>query len=580
MVEIAWREWSEEAFRKAKELKKPVLLDISAVWCHWCHVMDETSYSDEEVIRLVNSSFVAIRVDTDQRPDINRRYNVGGWPTTVFLTPDGDVITGATYVPPNQMRILLRQVSDQYSRSASKGHPRRASKSKPEHEFAPLRKFDPESSELIVSDVVNSILRTFDNVYGGFGDQPKFPNFDAIALALEHYNINKDRGLYILVIKTLNNMASGGMYDKERGGFFRYATRRDWSAPHYEKILEDNAKLLTIYLNAYRVFGISTYKDVAEQIISYVESTLHNELGGFYGSQDADEEYYQCSPSERERRTPPKVDTNIYVGPNALMVSSYLLASVTLNRPDLKAFAIKTVDFLLKKCRSENGMMYHACGGDRPKPPHLLADQVLMAKSLLETYMHSSESTCLEIAEGLTKLVLAHFYDVNSGGFYDTLLGPDAIGALRVREKPIDENGEAAALLLQLYDLTQYEEYLEKAKETLGAFEETYPGYGIMASSYAHAAYRVATPQTQMTIIGQKDNPSTIALRDEGLRLYMPRKSVAVFDPSVDKDKINAHGHQVSDVPTAHVCIGQTCLEPITHPEDLASKFSRTNVVN
>jgi len=138
MVEIVWHEWSEEAFRKAKELKRAVLLDISAVWCHWCHVMDETSYSDEEVIRIVNSSFVAIRVDTDQRPDINRRYNVGGWPTTVFLTPDGDVITGATYVPPNQMRLLLRQVSDQHSRSVSKGHPRKASnKSKPKAEFAP-----------------------------------------------------------------------------------------------------------------------------------------------------------------------------------------------------------------------------------------------------------------------------------------------------------------------------------------------------------------------------------------------------------------------------------------------------------
>jgi len=555
-------------------------MDISAVWCHWCHVMDRTSYSDKEVIRLANSNFVPIRVDTDQRPDINKRYNMGGWPTTVFLTPNGDLITGATYVPPNQMRILMRQVSDQYSRSTKKLQQKGiVEKRESESELGILTRLEPEASDLIVNEVVDMMLGAFDNLYGGFGDQPKFPQPDTVGLALEQYNLNKDRGLYILIIKTLNNMASGGMYDKEGGGFFRYATRRDWSIPHYEKILEDNAKLLTIYLDAYRILGIESYKEVVQEIVGYIESTLSNKkIGGFYGSQDADEEYYQCSPSEREKRAPPKVDTNIYVGSNALMASAYLLASVILQKQDLQEFAIKTIHFLLKKCRNRNSMMYHSYSSDGPKPPYLLIDQVLMAKSLLETYMYSSEKSFLKETEDLVKLVLDNFYDVKAGGFYDTLFENDSIGALKVREKPIDENSEAAELLVKLYDLTGHQEYVERARETLGVFGEIYRGYGIMASSYAQSVYRFAAPATTITVIGPKSNPATTILSDVSLRFYAARKSVQVLDPSVDRDKISVLGYQVSDVPTAYACVGQVCLEPITNPEELTSKLSETRV--
>jgi uncharacterized protein YyaL (SSP411 family) len=579
-TEINWHQWGEEAFRKARELKRPVLMDITAVWCHWCHVMDQTSYSDRGVIRLANSLFIPIRVDTDQRPDINRRYNIGGWPTTLFLTPDGDVITGATYVPPNQMRILMRQVSEQYSRSWKKIQQKRiVEEPESESELRIPTRLEPEASELIVNEVVGMMLSAFDNLYGGFGDQPKFPQPDAISLALEQYNLNKDRGLYLLIMKTLDNMASGGMYDKDKGGFFRYATRRDWSVPHYEKILEDNAKLLTIYLDAYRILEIESHEGVGQKIISYVESTLSNKkIGGFYSSQDADEEYYQCSPSEREKRTPPKVDTNIYVGSNALMASAYLLASVTLQRPDLQTFAIKTIHYLDEKCRSKSGMMYHIHSRDGPKPPYLLIDQVHMAQTLLEAYMYSSEKSYLEKAEDLTKLILDRFHDVKAGGFYDILLEQDSIGALRVREKPIDENSEATELLVKLYDLTGREDYVEKAKETLGVFEETYRGYGIVASSYARVVHKLAAPPTTITVIGRKDNPVTAILRDQSLRFYVARKSVQVLDPSVDNDKISVLGFQISDVPTAYPCVGHVCLEPITNPEELASKLSKTVV--
>jgi len=574
---VEWHEWSEEAFRKAKELNRPILMDISAAWCHWCHVMDQTSYSDKEVIRIVNSNFVAIKVDTDQRPDINRRYNVGGWPTTTFLTPEGEMITGATYVPPDQMRVLLRQVSDQYSRSARKRKSTNATRQlQPEPRTKAPSRFESESSDLVVGDVVNMMLRAYDNVYGGFGDQPKFPNPDALCLALEQYYSTRDQGLNILIVKTLNNMASGGMYDRQRGGFFRYATRRDWNIPHYEKILEDNAKLAMIYLDAFRVLGTPEYRQVAEQIINYVECTLSNrQIGGFYGSQDADEEYYRTDLSEHESRNPPKVDTSIYTGPNALMTSTYFLASAVLRRPELEEFAFKTLAFFLDRYRDKTAMLCHTYRSDGPTPLHLMSDQILLARSLVEAYKYSSNDSHMEKAEDLAKLAIDHFYDPDSGGFYDTILGPSSIGLLKVREKIIDENSWAAELLLELCDLTGKKVYVEKAKETLGLFERAYRGYGILASSYARVVYRLNAVLTKIVIIGDKSNQATAILRDEALRYYSPRKTVQVLDPSFDRDKIDSFGYPVADLPKAYVCVGQTCLEPMTNPEELSSRLSK-----
>lgn len=574
---ILWHEWGEEAFRKAKELKKPILMDISAVWCHWCHVMDQTSYSDKEVIRIVNSSFVAIRVNTDQRPDINRRYNVGGWPSTVFLTPDGGVITGATYVPPDQMRILLRQVSEEFSRSSERRIPKASAKTPTLEVRSDVPRLEPDISDLVTNDVLNAVIRSYDNVYGGFGDQPKFPQPDVVSFVLQEYAISKDQGLQLILTRTLDNMAEGGMYDREEGGFFRYSTRRDWSAPHYEKILEENARLLSIYLDAYQILGKSSYKELAEQIIKYVDSVLSNRpIGGFFGSQDADEEYYRCSSSEREGKSPPKVDKTIYIGQNALMANAYLKASAVLHRQDLREFAGKTINFLLEKCLDKRGIMYHYHNEDGPKSPHLLMDQVQMVHVLLEGCTRFSERSYFQRAIDMTQSMLDVFYDPIAGGFYDTVMEKNPMGALRQREKIIDENSHAAELFLKLYDLTNVEEYSEKAKATLGVFQDTFKAYDVMASCYARAARLLTTPSVKITVVGRQGDANTEALRETSLAFYACRKSVQILDPSIESDRIGALGYQVSEVPTAYVCVGQTCLEPLHDPKELAARVADT----
>src|SRR3989442_4135358 len=276
--EIQWRQWGDEAFRESQLTGKPILLSLSAVWCHWCHVMDETSYSDDGVIAYINEHFIPVRVDNDQRPDVNARYNMGGWPTTAFLTPAGDILAGATYIPPEQMKEALPRVftywvsnRDEVSQKAIETRERRSAQ-------ASGRK--GELSPQVFEDVLRRVAESYDPLYGGFGEAPKFPHTDAIDLLLYAYRRDRDPDLLHIARKTLEFMSRGEVYDHEWGGFFRYATRRDWSEPHYEKMLEDNAGLLKNVLALYRATRDAAHAQIANRTIEYMERKLRDtELG-------------------------------------------------------------------------------------------------------------------------------------------------------------------------------------------------------------------------------------------------------------------------------------------------------------
>lgn len=306
---VEWREWGHEAFREARDSGRPILLAIGAVWCHWCHVMDRESYSDPEIVRIINSEFIPIRVDNDKRPDVNSRYNMGGWPTTAFLTADGEVMTGGTYIPPERFKPLLKKISRFYQDNRDDIKGRIRALREPEDEVKRAGRLQPAIIENLLEDIRDS----FDGKYGGFGVEPKFPHTSAIDLALAGYLRTGSDDLLRIVTQTLTAMAAGGIYDHEMDGFFRYSTTRDWSIPHFEKMLEDNAGLLKNFLHAYQVTGDESLRRTAEGIIRYVDSTLSDpETGAFYGSQDAGEEYYALKKEERLKRPAPHVDGTIW----------------------------------------------------------------------------------------------------------------------------------------------------------------------------------------------------------------------------------------------------------------------------
>ena len=300
---VHWLPWGEAAFRRAKQEDKPILLDIGAVWCHWCHVMDVESYDKSEVADLVNRYFVAIKVDRDERPDVDRRYQQaiatvtgnGGWPLTAFLTPEGKVFYGGTYFPGEDrggrpgLKTLLPKVAEAYKTQ------KREVQESTERLTNALVRFQAESarkarlSNVLVEVAFSDMALKFDPVNGGFGKGVKFPAGSKIELALARYFSNRDPKMLEIVTRTLDAMAAGGIYDQIGGGFFRYATDPDWRVPHFEKMNYDNGELLLNFLHAYQATGKTLYREIAQGIMRYLNSTLSDQVnGGFYAHQDAD----------------------------------------------------------------------------------------------------------------------------------------------------------------------------------------------------------------------------------------------------------------------------------------------------
>lgn len=561
MVEtkVQWLPWGKGAFQKAKELDRPILLAINAVWCHWCHVMDKTTYSDNDIAKLVEKNFVAIRVDRDRRPDIDRRYNMGGWPTTAFLTPQGDVLTGATYIPPQQMKTLLQRVSRFYMKNKSNIKVRMKEMKKEEAKKLPTEYgFDQEFFQSIVDNLTLEISSNFDSLHGGFGSIPKFPQSGALTLTLLEYHIQGHKALLNIVKKTLKKMRTGSVYDKEEGGFFRYSTTRDWSVPHYEKMCEDNAKLLINYLEAYQVTGEELFKETAQGILSYVNANLRDKVnGGFYGSQDADEEYFQLSLSERQKRTPPGIDKTLYTNWNALMTSAYLLASVVLENPSLQKFALRTIGLLLNKSFDSRKGICHYYSGGKGYLSGLLTDQASMMRCLIDAYQWTADTKSLDYAENIAKFMLNNLWNVK-GCFYDRPIKAEALGALKTLDEPIEENSLAADAFLRLHCLTGNKTYLKTARKTLEHFASGNQRYGILAASYGLAIESYLRPM-QIHIIGSKKDPVTRKFLKESLRTYSPLKVVELLDPVVNTERLRKLEYPLSEKPRVYVCFKGTC---------------------
>jgi uncharacterized protein YyaL (SSP411 family) len=328
---IQWHEWGEEAFASAQRENKPMLLDIGAVWCHWCHVMDRESYDDAEVAAIVNEHFIAVKVDRDERPDIDSRYQAaisavsgqGGWPLTAFLTPEGKPFYGGTYFPPNDGygRPSFKRVLTSIASAYKEKHGDVVEQAKMvESAIAQAESSAGRGGRVsasIIAAIQKSAFSMFDAQHGGFGQAPKFPHPSALDLLIEQYaritggaalrraaeggrphmglasshmdRADKSEQLRNLIVTTLEHMANGGVYDQLAGGFHRYSVDERWVVPHFEKMCYDNSELLKNYVHGYQATGSEFFANVASDIIRWMDEWLSDrERGGFYASQDAD----------------------------------------------------------------------------------------------------------------------------------------------------------------------------------------------------------------------------------------------------------------------------------------------------
>jgi uncharacterized protein len=485
---VQWREWDDQAFETARQQDKPILLDIGAVWCHWCHVMDRESYENEEIAGIINENYIPVKVDRDERPDIDARYQMavsaltgqGGWPLTAFLTPDGKPFYGGTYFPPDDyygrpgMRRVLESISHSYRTHKADVF---ASADRISEALGGVEKFQADGEKagtMIVRSIVEGIERMFDPQHGGFGDKPKFPHSGAIDLLLDAYLDTRENHLLLVVSKTLEAMGGGGVYDQIGGGFHRYSVDERWIVPHFEKMSYDNAGLLVNYLRGYQATKNEFFREIALGILSFIEEVLSDPQGGFYASQDADyslhddgdyftwtldelksvlsgqeaevaAQCYHVEPAGEMHHNPAKnvlfieqpfeaIGSRLNLSPEEV---SRLLASA--KRKMLEARAKRPTPFVDKTLYSGWNAM--------------------MVSALLEAYRVLGLDGARDRALQTLDLLLAKAYDPAKGMYHSLVNGQPRIEGL------LEDQVFTAAALIDAFELTGRQGYFDRALE-------------------------------------------------------------------------------------------------------------------
>ena len=322
---VNWYPWSEKAFEEAKKKNKPILLSVGYSTCHWCHVMEEESFEDLEIARYMNENYIAIKVDREERPDIDSIYmnavqmitGRGGWPMTVWLTPQKQVFYGGTYFPPRTgnrgastgFLSLLQQLKKAYDEKpediTKTGENIKRALQKT---LSPVSTSDNIPDKKIFQDLVSQLKKRWDPVYGGMKGAPKFPSSFPSRLLLRSYLKTQDKEILKAIETSLNGMLKGGLHDHVGGGFHRYSTDEKWLVPHFEKMLYDQALLSLIYLEAYQFFKTESYKETASRILDYVARDMQSKEGGFYSATDADSLVFESKKEKKNQNTTPHTD--------------------------------------------------------------------------------------------------------------------------------------------------------------------------------------------------------------------------------------------------------------------------------
>lgn len=481
---IKWLEWGSGAFQKARKRDKPMMLYLGAFWCAFCQRMDETSLSDDENIALLNAYFIPIRAENAQRPDIDARYNENGWPTIVFMTPRGDPLATVNHLPPEEFGNVLVRIHTAYREDKAEIQKAASLANQEASQAASGAKAKVRASA--VSEISNALMGLADRGNGGYGPDHKFPHPEANEFLLYRYETTGDAAYLDHVTLTLDRMRAGQIYDDHEGGYFRYSSKADWSEPHREKLLADQAGILGNCLHVFSLTGRAGYRRMAEESIEFLNGTLSSPSGpAFCGCQD----YLRRPAIEGGAAKPDSpelfsvIDDWIYTDANAQAVSAFLDASRILERPDCRERALAALEFLWENCRASDGGMCHYYDGE-PHVPGLLVDQVYTAIALLDAYGISGESGYLERAVFLGNAVLGAQANPG-GGFYD--IRQKGVAHLRFPLTLLAENGIAARFFLRLADAAGERKYRQAALWALGAFTGDFTPYGVYASAYGCA---------------------------------------------------------------------------------------------
>ncbi|HEX6436281.1 MAG TPA: DUF255 domain-containing protein [Candidatus Binatia bacterium] len=475
-----WHEWGEDPFDLARNQDKPVMLLLTAFWCRFCQRLDEEAFSDNENLALLNAYFISVRCDNAQRPDIDIRYNRNGWPTIAFMTADGDLLSVTNYLPSEQFGDLLVRIYTAYHEK--KDQIRLLHRNAQESGNIRQSMNDPQPDLGAIANIARQILDLADREYGGYGRGQKFIQPQVNDFLLARYEATKESRYLDQVCLTLDRMRESPMRDPEAGGYFRTCSGRDWSRPHREKLLAEQAGVLANCLRAFQNTQLPVYARMAEELIAYLNAHLFDTAtGGFFGCEDflrkedgersSDEEFFSI------------LDDSIYIDANAQTVIAYLDAEVILPEPRCRDRALDALEFLWERCRSRNGAMAHYFDG-AAQVAGLLDDQIHMGNALLKAYSTAEDTKYLERAIALGQFILAQLKNPQ-GGYYDIEIPGPALAAFRITL--IAQNGAAASFFLRLAEATRESRYRDAAVWALAAFTGDFGPYGLDAAGFGRA---------------------------------------------------------------------------------------------
>jgi uncharacterized protein len=616
---VDWYPWSEEAFELARTEDKPVLLSVGYAACHWCHVMEHESFEDAETAELMNERFVCIKVDREERPDVDGLYmeavvtmtGHGGWPMTVFVTPDGRPFYGGTYFPPEprynmpSFRQLLLAVSEAYRERRSELERQADALVEAIREASALRpSTEPLTTELL-SRAVSALAGQFDPEFGGFGRAPKFPPASNLEFLLR---TGREDALE-LVRKTLDGMAAGGMYDVVGGGFHRYSVDDRWLVPHFEKMLYDNALLASVYLHAWVVTGEERYRRVVEETLDYLVRELRLPEGGFASAQDADTagvegltytwesdevddpgwlqpfegrgiiraelppDAKQRLLEQRRRREQPLRDDKVVTAWNGLALAAFAEAAWRLDRPDYLEVALDLARFLQEDMTAENGLLFRTYRDGAAKIEGYLEDYANVANGLLELHWATGDLRRLEDARAVADQV-ERFWDDERGGYFVDDHG------LIARRKEFDDhptpsgNSMAAFVLLRLGRIYGDAEMENRA---VGVFRLARPLLERAPTALGHLLCALQlhfSPPREVAVVGVSEE-----LRKAALDGFQPGTVFAFAGEPTDAVPLLAAKGLVGGRPAAYVCERFACQTPVTSPDELRAALSSSRAL-
>jgi len=559
-AELDWKPWTVDVFARAKQENKFVLLDLEAIWCHWCHVMDETTYKDPATVALLNSKYILVRVDQDSRPDLSNRYEEYGWPATVVFDANGqEIVKRRGYIPPKQMASML----DAIIKDPTPG---------PSVEKEELIEYSANAqvSGAMRADLKKRYLANYDRKNGSWGANQKFLDWDGVELALALAR-EGDAGAERMARQTLD--AQFHLIDPVWGGVYQYSTGGNWNEPHFEKVMQFQAANIRIYALAFEQFQKPEYKKAALDVYKFLKAFLMSPEGEFYTSMNADvingqhsASYFQLNDAGRRRIGIPRVDKHVYARENGWAIEAVVSLYEATGSAEYLSEAKRAAERMIATRSLAHGGFRHDVE-DAAGP--FLGDTLAMSRAFLKLYEATGERVWLARSEAGLRFISGRFANPKGAGFVT------AVDAMYPAKPERDENVSLARLANLVSHYTGNEADRKIAEEAMRFIATPAIANQNAAAGLLIADRELTRPPTHLTVVGPKQNEDASRLFVTALQYASGYKRVEWWDRA--EGPLPNPDVEYPDLaqPAAFVCTQKSCSSPIRKPELLLSRANQ-----